>query len=534
MLLLSKKTIIHKNPTYLLFPQMYLLVASVLITLLLFPNFVFSATPQGAFGNDRYLEPRLKKQKEEDERLIREQKRKALEEKTTQENQKSRRYNFGTGKKEKTEEQIAFEENKQYMTYWQRFKFSWENAESFQDIFDLSLAKAYAPAIVRATFLNIRSGPGRSYPVIYIAERDEIIDFTAIRTEWYQIRTADGHFGWLHMDDLPGNLDFEVDVKGFGFSDQAKVVATRGTPVDIGFAGGYMGDAPVMLAYIKNRNNYFMSTEFEIGLNRGAAIQNDFISVNLLAHPFSDLEYQPHFLIGFGQMYSDYLVSGTKESEDGLLLKAGIGVSKNLSQRLRFRADLSQYSVENKIDKFNHYTLLTVGSSYVWGSSTDEIFNRSIGEKVSVTDLEMTLTNGTINLNNIGSVSISGLRAGYHISEDHFFEASYMMGSKDYRNISFAVGRNLLPAEYVISWRNRNNYWPAQLFALAGTGLQSIDKDEQVSVILGAGVRLAPLRRLALRADMRENIVQQQADDNGYLGKYLKNSELTLGLSYYF
>jgi len=107
-------------------------------------------------------------------------------------------------------------------------------------------------------------------------------------------------------------------------------------------------------------------------------------------------------------------------------------------------------------------------------------------------------------------------------------------GGEYYSHLSFAVGKNLLPTESIIKWRKRRNYWPAQLFALVGSGIQTIDKeDEQISLILGAGVRLLPLPRFAMRFDMRENIVQQQNTQSFSAGKYLKNSELTFGLSYY-
>src|SRR5690606_30890232 len=192
-----------------------------------------------------------------------------------------------------------------------------------------------------------------------------------------------------------------------------------------------MGKYPVMTAQVKNRNSHFISTELELGLSRAGTVKNDFLGVNVLAHPFSEFTYQPHFLVGLGYMVSDFPVANVIESEGGMYFKAGLGLTKNLSQRLRFRADLSQYAVDNNIEAYNHYSQITIGSAYLWGSSTDEIFNRSIGEKVSVTDLEISLLNGSINLNNIDSISISGLRASYHISEDHFFEASYSIGSKD-------------------------------------------------------------------------------------------------------
>ena len=75
------------------------------------------------------------------------------------------RYYYGKTENEKSEEEKAYEENKEYMTYWQRLKYAFQYADNFQDIFDLSLSKAYAPARVTSAFLNIQSGPGRNYPV---------------------------------------------------------------------------------------------------------------------------------------------------------------------------------------------------------------------------------------------------------------------------------------------------------------------------------------------------------------------------------
>jgi hypothetical protein len=535
MLLLSKKTYILKKPRLLSFELMHVpafLIFLILSLSIFLPNVAVSA--EGVFGSERFLEPRLKKQQEEEARKERDRKRKALE--ATQQNSKSSRsFNFGQEKDKKSEEEKAFEENKEYMSYWQRMKHSWKYANNFQDIFDQSLDTSYAPAKVKSPFLNIRSGPGRNYPIIYIAERGELVDFTAIRTEWYQLRTADGHFGWAHMSELPENLEFEVEIEGLGFADEAKLIATRGSPIDLGFAGGFLGDDPIMLAYIKNRNTHFISTELELGLSRGGAIGNDLISANLLAHPFPEIKRRPHFLLGIGRITSRFdLADGTTESESNLFAKAGFGITQDLSQRLRFRADISQYSVDSTNEKLNHYTQFTIGSAFLWGGSTDDILNRTIGENVSVTNLEVTLYSGNINLSQAESASIKGLRTTYHASEDHFFELNFSDGSQDYKQLSFSVGRNLLPTEYIIRWRQHKNYWPAQFYALAGTGMQTLDQDEQISLVLGAGFKINPLRRFALRIDVRENIVYQQTYQGNYLGKYVKNPELTFGLSGYF
>ena len=319
-----------------------------------------------------------------------------------------------------------------------------------------------------------------------------------------------------------------------GFADEAKTIATRGSPVDIGFTGGILSEDPSLSFFVKNRNTYFISTELEFGSSRGLKGRNDFVSVNVLAHPFNDLEYRPHFLLGVGQMYSKLQVNNALLRENNMYVKAGLGISKSLGGRLRFRADLSQYAVETDVQQLNHFSQISLGTSFIWGSSTDPILNRSIGEKVGISDLELTLFSGSVVLNHAETVSNTGLRLSYHVSEDYFFEGHASSGSKDYQHMGIAIGRNLLSSEYILKWRDKRNFWPTQLYAIAGTGIQHIDQDEQVSVSIGAGFRINPTRQWAIRIDGRQHIVHQQIFNNTVLGKYLKNPELSFGASYFF
>lgn len=511
-----------------------LLSLSLLFFASFLPNPNHTHAADNAFGSSRIIEPRLKKQIEEEQRQERERQRRELEEKQKQQSSGRKVYYFGEKEKEKTQEELEFEANKEYMSYWQRFKHSFQYSENFQDIFDLSLKNTtYAPAQVKGAFLNIRSGPGRNYPIIYIAEREEYVDFTAIRTEWYQFRTADGHFGWAYMDDLPETIKFEYENQGF--ADEAKTIVTRGNPLDMGFSAGIMADDPSINVFIKTINSHFISTELELGASRGAEIRNDFISLNLLAHPFSEFTYRPHFLVGVGKMASEYQFGiNPLESESNLYTKAGLGFIKDMGPRMRLRADWAQYSVESDAPQISHFSQLSIGTSFVWGSSTDRILNQSIGERVSITDLEMTVFTGSVNLSNAESVSTTGLRASYHVSEDYFYEVSFSSGSKDYSHISAAIAKNMLTSEYILSWRGKKNFWPTQFFALAGTGLQFIDDDEQVTLSVGAGFRINPLRRLAIRFDGRGHVVQQQVFEGTQSRKYAKNPELSFGLSYFF
>jgi hypothetical protein len=56
--------------------------------------------------------------------------------------------------------------------------------------------------VVTQPFLEMHSGPGRGFPVIYVVARDEVVTVLYSRTDWYRVRAAGGQEGWARRDDL--------------------------------------------------------------------------------------------------------------------------------------------------------------------------------------------------------------------------------------------------------------------------------------------------------------------------------------------
>jgi hypothetical protein len=56
--------------------------------------------------------------------------------------------------------------------------------------------------VVTAPFLEMHSGPGRGYPVVYVVGRDEWLTVLYSRTDWYKVRTSRGQEGWARRADL--------------------------------------------------------------------------------------------------------------------------------------------------------------------------------------------------------------------------------------------------------------------------------------------------------------------------------------------
>ena len=56
--------------------------------------------------------------------------------------------------------------------------------------------------VVSEPYLEMHSGPGRGYPVIYVIGRDEVVTVLYSRTDWYKVRAPRGQEGWARREEL--------------------------------------------------------------------------------------------------------------------------------------------------------------------------------------------------------------------------------------------------------------------------------------------------------------------------------------------
>jgi hypothetical protein len=71
--------------------------------------------------------------------------------------------------------------------------------------FHIDLAHAsekYLQLVVTEPYVEMHSGPGRGFPVVYVVGRDDEITVLYSRTDWYKIRAAHGQEGWVRRADL--------------------------------------------------------------------------------------------------------------------------------------------------------------------------------------------------------------------------------------------------------------------------------------------------------------------------------------------
>src|SRR6202049_1295041 len=56
--------------------------------------------------------------------------------------------------------------------------------------------------VVAQPFLEMHSGPGRGYPVVYVVGRDEVVPVLYSRTDWFKVRAPRGQEGWARRSEL--------------------------------------------------------------------------------------------------------------------------------------------------------------------------------------------------------------------------------------------------------------------------------------------------------------------------------------------
>lgn len=154
---------------------------------------------------------------------------------------------------------------------------------------------------------------------------------------------------------------------------------------------------------------------------------------------------------------------------------------------------------------------------------------------------------GTYATQNFGASTVSGIRIGYHVTEDIFVDATFgqtKVSDENFRQIlpggifvdrseklsyyAVSAGWNVLPGEVFFG---RSRAKATQGYLIAGIGSTRFAGQKRQTVNVGFGLRLLWNDRLALQADVRDHMYSLDL-----LGKRqsTQNLEITGGLTLFF
>ena len=211
-------------------------------------------------------------------------------------------------------------------------------------------------------YIELRTGPGRGFPIFFVASRAEWIEIELRRTDWYKVRTDGGKVGWVNRQQLESTLTAAGGQKTFRDVLLDDYLARR---VQLGAAWGRFKSEPMLKLWGSYRLSETLSAEATVGQVQGVFSGTDFWHVNLIAEPWSDQRFSPFAGVGFGKFknFPNLSLIGA-QTTDAKLAGAVVGVRYHLSDRFVLRADYSLYTAFVADTRSLEYRAFTAGVSF--------------------------------------------------------------------------------------------------------------------------------------------------------------------------
>jgi len=192
-------------------------------------------------------------------------------------------------------------------------------------------------------YLELRTGPGRGFPIVHVVERGETVKVETRRTDWFQVIDVNGREGWVHRDQMvetlvPAGVKLAIDDparEDFGAHRR-----------EVGLLLGDYGGANVVTVYGAYAFNEHLSAELALAHILGNFSDGQYATIGVTHVPMPEWRIQPFLSLGTGVMRiqpAGTLV-GTPERTDQVAY-AGIGVRAYLARRFIVRGEYKEYVV---------------------------------------------------------------------------------------------------------------------------------------------------------------------------------------------
>jgi uncharacterized protein YgiM (DUF1202 family) len=204
-------------------------------------------------------------------------------------------------------------------------------------------AGRYREVIVEDPYLELHSGPGRGYPVFYVAERGEQVELLKRRTDWYKVRVPRGKDGWVAREQLERTLGTDGEpfaAPALGLDDYAS------RRWEVGAMYGDFGGANIISSYGAFSLTRNISLELWAGQALGRFSDSKLASLDVVHTFYPEWRFSPYFALGGGIVTTRpkaTLVATTDRTDNAA--HVGLGLRAYLTRRFVFRAEYKSYVV---------------------------------------------------------------------------------------------------------------------------------------------------------------------------------------------
>jgi uncharacterized protein YgiM (DUF1202 family) len=216
--------------------------------------------------------------------------------------------------------------------------------------------------LVADAYIELRTGPGRGYPIYYVAPRNEWIEIELRHTDWFRVRTDDDKVGWVSRAQLETTLTALGSKKTFRDVLLDDYLSRK---VQLGAAWGHFQSEPMLKVWTSYRFSDTLSLEATYGQVEGVFSGTDLWHVNVMIEPWSDYRLSPFFSVGLGKFknFPNQSLIGAQVT-DAKLGNASVGVRYHLTERFVLSADYSLYTAFLSDQKSTEYKAWTLGIAF--------------------------------------------------------------------------------------------------------------------------------------------------------------------------
>lgn len=197
--------------------------------------------------------------------------------------------------------------------------------------------------IVVDPYLEMHTGPGRGFPIVQVVPRGDKVQILKRRTDWFEIRDAAGHEGWVHRSQIaetlvPAGAKLEID-------DPARedFEAHRR---EVGLMLGDFGGANIITVYGAYSFNAHLSGELALSQLLGSFSDGEILTIGVTHVFVPEWRIQPFASMGTGMIHTQpkSTVAQSPQRTDQLAY-VGVGVRAYLARRFILRTEYKNYVV---------------------------------------------------------------------------------------------------------------------------------------------------------------------------------------------
>jgi hypothetical protein len=211
-------------------------------------------------------------------------------------------------------------------------------------------------------YIELRTGPGRGYPIFFVAPRNEWVEIELRHTDWFRVRTEGDKVGWVSRQQLESTLTAAGGTKTFRDVLLDDYLSRR---VQLGAAWGHFKGEPLLKVWTNYRLSDTLSIEGTFGQVEGVFSGTNLWHLDLMIEPWSDKRLSPFFAVGLGKFknFPNLSLIGATTT-DAKLGAARIGARYYLSERFMFTADYAFYTAFLNDQRSAEYRAWTAGLSF--------------------------------------------------------------------------------------------------------------------------------------------------------------------------